>query len=102
MATLQNTTINTAGFLTVPVGTVAQRPGEASGPLGVTPAVGMIRLCTDFPGFATPILEYYDGTDWKSLYTPTYTGTGGTISNAGGYQIHTFTSGSSTFEVVQE
>ena len=36
MATLKNTTVDDTGFLRVPNGTAAQRPG--------TPAAGMIRL----------------------------------------------------------
>lgn len=95
MATLLNTTIDSTGFLKVPVGTVAQRPGS--------PETGMIRLCTDFPGFADPVLEYYDGSAWKSLYTPVATGSGGTETTAGGFNYHTYTSvGNSTFEVVAE
>lgn len=104
MATLQNTTVNTTGFLTVPVGTVAQRPGVPGGPnQAITPAQGMIRLCTDFPGFDSPVLEYYDGSDWKSLYTPVATGQGGTETTVGGFNYHTYTTvGNSTFTVVAE
>lgn len=98
MATLKNTRVNDTGFFQLPVGTVAQRP------TGLTTADrGMMRLCTDFPGFDNPIVEYFDGTEWKSLYTPTYTGIGGTVSNpTAGVTVHTYTSGSSTFQVVQE
>lgn len=103
MADLQNTTIDTTGFLQVPVGPVADRPGQAGGAYaGVTPQTGMIRLCTDFPGYTAPVLEYYDGTDWKSLYTPVLTGQGGSTVTTGGYTIHTYSStGSDTFEVIQ-
>ena len=95
MATLKNTTIDSTGFLTLPVGTVAQRPGS--------PASGMIRICTDFPGFSDPIVEYYNGTEWKSLYTPVASGSGGTVSATGGQQYHTYTTvGNDTFVVIVE
>ncbi len=93
MATLKNTTINDTGFLTIPVGTVAQRPSSA--------AAGMIRICTDFPGFTDPVVEYYNGTDWKSLYTPVTSGSGGTVTTSGAYTVHSFTSGSDVFVVEQ-
>jgi len=98
MADLQNTTINTTGYLKMPVGTVAQRPS------GLTASdAGMIRLCTNFPGYSTPVVEYYDGTDWKSLYTPGVVGSGGTLTTVGGDNIHSFTSdGNSTFSVITE
>lgn len=104
MATLLNTTINSTGFLTVPVGTVNQRPGVPGGPnQAITPVEGMIRLCTDYPGYTTPVLEYYDGATWKSLYTPVPTGSGGTETTAGGFNYHTYTSvGNGTFEVIAE
>jgi hypothetical protein len=95
MADLKDTVISTTGHITMPVGTVAERPSP--------PVTGMIRLCTDFPGYTSAVIEYYDGTDWKSLYTPVATGNGGTLTVTGGFNIHTYTStGSSVFEVVQE
>ena len=90
MATLKNTTVNDTGHLTVPVGTVAQRPAS--------PAVGMMRICTNFPGFTSSIVEYYDGVSWKSLYTPTASGAGGTEVTSSGNRYHTYTS-SGTFTV---
>lgn len=97
MAGLQNTRVNATGFLQLPVGTTAQRP------TGLTAAdAGMMRLNTDFPGFEDPVVEYFNGTEWKSLYTPVISGLGGTVTAAGGFTIHTYTSGSSTFEVIQE
>lgn len=95
MADLKDTTISTTGHITVPVGTTAQRPSPG--------VVGMIRLNTDFAGYDSPVLEYFDGTDWKSLYTPVLSGQGGTLTTSGGFNIHSYTStGSSTFEVIQE
>lgn len=92
MATLQNTIIDTDGHLTIPVGTVAQRPAS--------PVLGMIRLCTDFPGFGgIPAVEFYTGTEWKSLYNLSASGAGGTEATNSGSQYHTFLSGSDTFTV---
>jgi len=54
MATLKNTTINDTGFIRIPNGTTAQRPGS--------PAAGMIRFNTTFN-----ITEYYNGTNWINL-----------------------------------
>jgi hypothetical protein len=51
--TSQNTTLNTTGALTLPVGTTAQRP---------TPVTGMTRYNTAFGG-----LEVYNGTDWSLI-----------------------------------
>lgn len=51
MATLKNTTINDTGFLTIPSGTIAQRP--------TSPSAGMFRYNTDLK-----VNEYYDGTSW--------------------------------------
>jgi hypothetical protein len=94
MATLKNTTIDDTGFLTIPVGTIAQRPGS--------PVAGMIRLVTNNPDYTAPVVEYYDGSEWKSLYTPVTTGVGGTVTSAGGYSIHSFTSGTDVFSVTQD
>tara|TARA_B110000879_G_C11082670_1_gene475508 strand:- start:47 stop:340 length:294 start_codon:yes stop_codon:yes gene_type:complete len=97
MANLLDTRVTTTGFLKIPSGTVAQRPtGLSAGD------VGMIRICTDFPGFSDPVVEYYNGTEWKSLYTPVTSGSGGTVTNVGSYAIHSFTSGSSSFVVEQQ
>lgn len=54
MATLKNTTINDTGFLKLPSGTDAQRPG--------TPEAGMMRWNTTSSG-----VEVYDGTAWGSV-----------------------------------
>lgn len=94
MATLQDTEIDTTGYLRIPVGTTAQRPAS--------PETGMVRINTDASGYTSPIVEYYDGTEWKSLYTPVAVGQGGTLTSVGGDNVHTFTSGSSTFAVVEE
>ena len=56
MATLKNTTINDTGFLQLPAGNTAQRPGS--------PSTGMIRVNTN----ATPyLLEIYKGGAWTTL-----------------------------------
>ena len=97
MANLLDTRVTTSGYLQIPSGTVAQRPtGLSAGD------VGMIRICTDFPGFTDPVVEYYNGTEWKSLYTPVTVGAGGVITATGAYTVHSYTSGSSTFVVEQQ
>ena len=45
------------GYFDLPAGTTAQRPGS--------PATGMIRFNTD-----TNVVESYDGTSWRNVYTP--------------------------------
>ena len=82
MATLTNVTINDTGFAQLPTGSTAQRPAS--------PVVGMIRFNTD-----TRVVECYTTAGWQA-YDDQQTATGGTISSAGGYTIHTFTS-SGTF-----
>jgi hypothetical protein len=52
MATLKDTTINDTGYIRIPVGTTAQRPGS--------PVAGMTRWNSDL-GYE----EYYNGTTWK-------------------------------------
>jgi hypothetical protein len=90
MATLKNTTINDTGFITLPAGTFDQRPAS--------PSAGMIRLNTE-----ANITEYYNSSDvWVSTVDGSevvlFSATGGTITEVGGYKIHTFT-GSGTFSV---
>lgn len=51
MATLKNTTINDTGYLRLPSGTTAQRPGS--------PVAGMTRYNSEYGN-----VEYYDGTKW--------------------------------------
>ena len=55
MATLKNTSINDTGFLTLPAGTTAQRPGS--------PANGMVR----FNSTLNLLEGYYDGS-WGNIY----------------------------------
>jgi hypothetical protein len=57
VATLKNTVINDTGFLQLPVGTTAQRPG--------TPAAGMQRYNT-----IIGCIEWYDsaGATWRPIY----------------------------------
>jgi hypothetical protein len=54
MASLKNTNINDTGFLKLPVGTTAQRPG--------TPLTGHVRFNT-----TTGLGEYYNGSTWLSF-----------------------------------
>lgn len=82
MATLKNVTISDTGFAQLPVGTTAQRPGS--------PTVGMVRFNLD-----TRVVECYTTAGWVA-YDDQQTATGGTITTAGGYTVHTFTS-SGTF-----
>lgn len=81
MASLKNTTINDTGYLTLPVGTTAQRP---------SPVNGMIRYNTD--NTASGQMEAYVNGAWVAIST-TYTiemvlvaggGAGGGGSNGGG------------------
>jgi len=90
MATLKNTTIDDTGYIRLPSGTTAQRPGS--------PANGMVRWNTDL-GYD----EYYSSvaSDWVEVGVspfPFVSATGGTITTSGDYKIHTFTS-SGTFTV---
>jgi len=84
MATLKNTTIDDTGFLRLPVGTTAQRPGS--------PATGQLRYNTD-----ENAIELYNGSDW--ILVDKFQATGGTMTEVGGYKIHTFTS-PGTFDVL--
>jgi hypothetical protein len=90
MSTLKNLTVNDTGFLNIPKGTTAQRPG--------TPAAGMMRFNTDYN-----VNEYYNGTAWVSLSGAIAGASGGTQEGAvtiGGSKVATFTSGSSAFTPV--
>jgi len=71
------------GALTVPVGTTEQQP---------TGVAGMIRFNSTLNR-----LEVYNGVAWLSIAG--VSATGGTITNADGYTIHTFTS-SGTFTMI--
>ena len=66
------------GALTVPSGTTAQLPSTGL-------AVGMIRFNT-----TVNTLQVYNGTAWQSIGG--ISATGGTVTTAGAYRIHTFTS----------
>jgi len=93
MATLQNTSINDTGFITIPSGNTAQRP---------SPTPGMIRLNN-----ANNLLEFYDATGWRPItgISKGSIGTGGNTilyagSNVGRANgvVHMFTSaGAHTF-----
>lgn len=60
MADLKNTTINDTGFFRPPVGTTSERPSS--------PVIGMARINTDLED--TPVLEFYDGSDWQIIAFP--------------------------------
>ena len=64
MAILRNTTINDTGFIRIPQGTTAQRPGS--------PTAGMIRFNTSFN-----ITEYWNGSNWINPDTGTVAGLDG-------------------------
>ena len=73
------------GALTVPSGTTEQLPSTGL-------AVGMIRFNT-----TVNKLQVYDGTAWQSIGG--ISATGGTVTEVGGYRIHTFTS-NGTFTLI--
>ena len=73
-----NVAVTGTGSLTVPSGTTAQQP------TGVT---GMIRFNT-----TVGKLEFYNGAVWK--FIGGVSAAGGTITNAYGYTVHTFSSSS--------
>ena len=91
MATLKNTTVNDTGFLRLPPGTTGERPGS--------PVAGMIRYNTSLNAS-----EFYTGTEWVLVEEQTVgsTSTGGSITSSGGFRIHTFTSGTSTFTPIAQ
>jgi len=81
MANLQNTRINDTGFINLPAGTTAQRPGS--------PVAGMIRYNTDLGS-----TEYYNGTSWVEPINIDYG------ENVSGYRVQSFTAtGPATFTV---
>jgi hypothetical protein len=77
MANFKNTTVNDTGYLRLPVGTTAQRPGS--------PVAGDMRWNSD-----RELIEFYDGTVWIGVGA--FAAEGGTEIESGGYKIHTFTS----------
>jgi hypothetical protein len=77
MAILKNTNINDTGYLRLPVGTTAQRPAS--------PVAGDVRFNT-----TEGVMEIYSGTAWSLVGK--FQAEGGSVSNAGGFKIHTFTS----------
>jgi len=84
MANLKNTTINDTGFLQLPSGTTAQRPGSA--------ATGQMRYNT-----TTNLVEWYDAEygSWFPFGFIPPVAAGGTVTDItqGGvnYRVHTFT-----------
>jgi hypothetical protein len=65
-----------SGGVVLPTGTTAQQP---------TGVMGMVRFNT-----TTNRMEFYSGTEWRSLGG--VSATGGSVTTFGGYRIHTFTS----------
>ena len=74
------------GYFDLPTGTTAQRPSS--------PVNGMIRYNT-----TRNTVEFYDANSSSWIGIGTFQAIGGTVTQAGGYTIHTFTS-SGTFQVV--
>lgn len=93
MAQFKNTTIDSTGFIQLPVGTSGQRPGSAQS--------GQIRYNS-----TNSLVEWYDSdyTAWFPIDSIPPIATGGTVTNItqGGvnYRVHTFTSVGNTNFVV--
>lgn len=83
MAQLKNVVVNDSGFIQLPSGTTGERPGS--------PTAGMIRYNT-----TTARNEVYNGNEWITLEGSAL-GSGGSLTTSGGYRIHTFTSGTTSF-----
>lgn len=83
MANLKNTTIDDTGFIKLPEGTSAQRPGNNN---------GRLRFNSN-----KKEVEFNVNSSWKSVDN-VFKATGGKITYSGLYKIHTFT-GSGTFTV---
>lgn len=64
MATFKNTIINDTGYIKLPAGTTAERPGS--------PTVGMIRFNTSFN-----ITEFWNGSNWINAETNNIAGLDG-------------------------
>jgi len=75
--------IQDTGAMIIPVGTTAQLPS--------TPVLGMVRFNID-----TNRLQFYNQSGWVSVGG--VSAIGGTLTEIGGYRIHTFTS-SGTFTI---
>jgi hypothetical protein len=75
--TITNAKLNLGQSLQLPSGTTAQRPSS--------PVNGMIRYNT-----TTNLTEEYRGGVWRDLSNE-FSATGGTVTTAGGYIYHTFT-----------
>lgn len=88
MATLQTTTFNDTGHITIPTGTTGNRPSS--------PTSGMIRYNTTMN-----VLEFHDGTAWRPVtgFSTGFVGTGGnSIYKKGSSIVHMFTNtGGHTF-----
>jgi len=84
MASLKNVTVNDTGFIRLAAGTTGERPG--------TPVAGMLRYNT-----TTARNELFNGSAWVTFEGSTGQASGGGVTTTGGYRIHTFTSGNTTF-----
>jgi hypothetical protein len=91
MANLQATTFSQDGYLTLPVGSVANRPSASA---------GMLRYNNNSAD-STNLLEFYDGTNWRPVtgYSAGTLGTGGdSIFYLNNSIVHMFTTvGNATF-----
>lgn len=77
--TIYDINTSSTGYFDLPSGTTAQRPAS--------PAAGMIRHNT-----TTGYIEYWDTGTSQWLGIGAFAATGGTITTAGAYTYHTFTS----------
>jgi hypothetical protein len=103
--TIETTNLNVSGVTTATGGLIVGesfiRPNAVG--LGATTTTGRnagvgTATGTIVYNSSTGLLEYYNGTNWRTVNTGGVAATGGTITQVGGQVIHTFT-GSGTFTV---
>jgi hypothetical protein len=82
-----NTTINDTGYLQLPAGTTAQRPGS--------PVAGMVRFNTQLNA-----TEYYNGTYWLQLEITPKSTINGDLADRSGYGFNTVKTTIHTFNQV--
>ena len=86
-AAVSDQTNTSTGYLGIPTGNTAQRPGS--------PANGASRINSQTNYFET----YYNSAWFNLAYLGVYTATGGTVTYSGNYKIHTFLT-SSTLNII--
>jgi len=86
-AAVSDQTNTSTGYLGIPTGNTAQRPGS--------PANGASRINSQTNYFET----YYNSSWFNLAYLGVYTATGGTVTYSGNYKIHTFLT-SSTLNII--